>query len=181
MAHVGSLLSERDPILLWGILNELAAELKGFREQLEIILAGVIGEEVLHSLSTYGLTQNLRNLGYVSHREALQLQHNSQLLLLLEIDSKNTRAIIPGKLFEYLRANRPIIAIGPKGSDIQDIIEDTESGFYFDLSEKRALKETISKAYISFLNGTLKSRSKDISKYSRKNLTKAMATVIKGL
>ena len=181
LAHVGSLLSERNPIVLWEVLNELAAEIDGFRDHLEITLAGVIGEEVLTSLTTYGLSENVRNVGYVSHREALQLQHNSQVLLLLEIDSKNTRAIIPGKLFEYLRAKRPILAIGPAGSDIKGIVEQTQSGYYFNFSEKGSLKEAIKQMFEDYSKGTLTSLSTNISKYSRKNLTEQMASLLNGL
>ena len=61
----------------------------------------------------------MKLLGYVSHSEALQMQHDAQVLLLLEIDRPETKAIIPGKLFEYFAAERPIVALGPKGSDIE--------------------------------------------------------------
>ena len=87
LAHIGSLLSERNPEVLWKVLCELASEEPGFREATEIVLAGVVGDSILASISHYGLTNNVRNLGYVSHKEALQLQYNAQLLLLLEIDS----------------------------------------------------------------------------------------------
>jgi hypothetical protein len=42
--------------------------------------------------------------------------------LLIEINSKETQSIIPGKLFEYMVSGRPIIAIGPNDSDFADII-----------------------------------------------------------
>jgi len=139
IAHIGSLLSERNPRILWEVLNELACEVAGFRDDLEIVLAGVIGEEILESISSFGLSQNLRNVGYVSHKEALQLQHNAQLLLLLEIDSPETRAIIPGKLFEYIRAERPIVAIGPEGSDIKAVLKESTSGTFFTSAESLSL------------------------------------------
>ena len=181
LAHIGSLLSERDPIVLWEVLEELAATIQGFRDDLEITLAGAIGEEILESISSYGLSQNVRNLGYVSHQEALQLQHNAQLLLLLEIDSPQTRAIIPGKLFEYLRAKRPVIALGPEGSDIKEIVQKTRCGDYFNFSEKEALKASLKAAYNDYRNGTLACTSIEIENYSRERLTAQMAAVLKQL
>ena len=93
-----------------------------------IKLAGTVSEEIMESISEFGLSSNCELIGYVSHSEALQLQHNSQLLLLVEMDRLETRSIIPGKLFEYLAAHRPIIGIGPEGSDIEGILDETNSG-----------------------------------------------------
>ena len=179
LAHIGSLLAERNPIVLWEVVSELAAEVEGFREDVEITLAGVVGDSILRSLSSFGLTANIRNLGYVSHDEAVQLQHNAQILLLLEIDSLETKVIIPGKLFEYLSAQRPIIALGPEGSDVKEIITTTESGYYFNPSQKNQLKEQLLTYYRKFQQGTLHSTSKEIESYSRKNLTQNMAQILK--
>tara|TARA_R100000935_G_scaffold42923_1_gene65275 strand:+ start:95172 stop:96452 length:1281 start_codon:yes stop_codon:yes gene_type:complete len=181
IAHIGSLLSERNPALLWEVLNELAYKVEGFREDLEIVLAGVVGEEISESVSSFGLSQNLRNVGYVSHKEALQLQHNAQLLLLLEIDSPETRAIIPGKLFEYIRAERPIIAIGPDGSDIKAVLEESKSGTFFTSAEKKQLKTSIVDFYKAYKNDGIQGGAVHISKYTRKHLTKKMAQILKEL
>jgi hypothetical protein len=80
----------------------------------------------------------LNNLGYVSHGEAIAHQRRSQVLLLIEIDSEDTKSIIPGKLFEYMVSNRPIIGIGPKNSDFAEIITTTNTGCNY--SEKVNLK-----------------------------------------
>jgi hypothetical protein len=181
IAHIGSLLSERNAIFLWEVLAELASEVHGFRDDLELVLAGIVGEEILESISSFGLSQNLRNVGYVSHKEALQLQHNSQLLLLLEIDSLETRAIIPGKLFEYIRAERPIIAIGPKGSDIKAVLEESGSGMFYAVAEKEALKSSILNFYKAFQVGEIMSIQADSSKYTRQYLTEKMAHFLQQL
>jgi hypothetical protein len=81
----------------------------------------------------------LNNLGYVSHGEAIAHQRRSQVLLLIEIDSEDTK-YYPGKLFEYMVSNRPIIGIGPKNSDFAEIITTTNTGVFFNYSEKVNLK-----------------------------------------
>ncbi|MAZ73893.1 MAG: glycosyl transferase family 1 [Flavobacteriaceae bacterium] len=180
IAHIGSLLSERNPVVLWEILSELVSNIEGFREDFELVLAGVVGEEILESISGYGLSKNIRNVGYVSHKEALQLQHNAQLLLLLEIDSPETRAIIPGKLFEYIRAERPIIALGPVGSDIEQILKET-GGQYYTSAEKKRLKNSLVKYYNAYKKEGIASVSVASSKYTRRNLTQEMAHILKQL
>jgi|TARA_R100000479_G_scaffold130736_1_gene68731 glycosyltransferase involved in cell wall biosynthesis len=179
IAHIGSLLSERNPTVLWNVFSELVSENKEFANDFQLTLAGTISESVVDSIKQNGLEDNLKLLGYVSHSEALQMQHEAQVLLLLEIDRPETKAIIPGKLFEYFAAERPIVALGPKGSDIEQLIRETESGQFFAYSEKGKLKSNILKLYSEYKKGELKVSSKNISKYSRKNLTKHMAETIK--
>lgn len=180
ISHIGSLLSERNPEILWQILSENCNNNSSFKKDLELKFAGAVSDEVKHSLEKFGLIENCVFLGYVSHLEALRLQNQSQVLLLVEIDSPDTQAIIPGKIFEYLAAKRPIIAIGPKGSDIKEIIEETESGKFFDWSG-HSLENEILQHYNNFKKGELNVLSRGIEKYSRRELTRQMATLVKAV
>jgi len=93
----------------------------------------------------------------VPHQEAIAYQKKSQILLLIEIDSEDTTCIIPGKLFEYMVSNRPIVALGPKGSDVERIIKETNTGNYFSYSEYESLKRIILEHYKAFQSKTLQS------------------------
>ena len=94
---------------------------------------------VVDSIRTHGLEKYLNCIGYVSHEEAIAYQKRSQLLVLIEINSEDTKAIIPGKLFEYMISETPLIAIGPEESDVEKIIISTNTGAYFNYSEKQKL------------------------------------------
>ncbi|MBP4143121.1 glycosyltransferase family 4 protein [Flavobacterium sp. P4023] len=178
LAHIGSFLSERNPLILWESLVELVHEIPDFKSHLEIKLIGAVSQEVLETITQFGLNFYLNNLGYVSHKEAIAHQRKSQVLLLIEIDSEDTKSIIPGKLFEYMVSNRPIIAIGPEGSDFAEIITNTNTGVFLKYSEKMKLKSVILDFYNQFLEGKLQSNGVGLQKYSRKSLTKELAHLI---
>jgi glycosyltransferase involved in cell wall biosynthesis len=178
LAHIGSFLSERNPLILWESLVELLHEIPDFKSHLEIKLIGAVSQEVLETITQFGLNAYLNNLGYVSHAEAIAHQRKSQVLLLIEIDSEDTKSIIPGKVFEYMVSNRPIIAIGPNGSDFAEIITETNTGVFFDYSEKMKLKSVILDFYNQFLEGKLQANGVGLQRYSRKNLTKELSQLI---
>lgn len=178
LAHIGSFLSERNPLVLWESLVELMNEISDFKSHLEIKLIGAVSQEVLETITQFELQPYLNNLGYVSHTEAIAHQRKSQVLLLIEINSVDTKSIIPGKLFEYMVSERPIIAIGPKDSDFAEIITTTNTGVFFDYSEKTKLKSVILDFYNQFLEGKLQSNAVGLQKYSRKSLTKELAQLI---
>ncbi|MBX2827528.1 MAG: glycosyltransferase family 4 protein [Flavobacteriaceae bacterium] len=181
LVHVGSLLSNRNPEVLWKVLAELVRENEAFKKALQIKLVGAVGQEILASVQDHGLRHFTKVPGYVSHSEALQLQHNAQVLLLVEMDKEETKAIIPGKLFEYLRAERPIVAFGPKGSDIKVILDETQSGQFFEYQEHHELKQELLQLFDNYQNSTLGVSSKNIKQYSRRELTRKMAELLKGL
>ncbi len=171
LAHIGSFLSDRNPEILWKSLQELVLEIPEFARNLEIKLIGKVSQEVLDAISNFKLNDFVNNLGYISHQEAIEHQQKSQVLLLIEIDSDDTKCIIPGKLFEYMVSERPIIGIGPKNSDFQEILVNTNSGLFFEYSEKENLKKSILEYYNLYLNKNLKSNAINLEQYSRKNLT----------
>ena len=178
LAHIGSFLSERNPQLLWESLLELLNEVPGFKSNLEIKLIGAVSQQVLETISQFGLNSYLNNLGYVSHHEAIAHQKKSQVLLLIEINSEETKSIIPGKLFEYMVSDRPIIAIGPNGSDFAEIITNTNTGVFFDYSEKVKLKSVLLGFYNQYLEGKLQSNAVGLQQYSRKSLTEKLIELI---
>lgn len=178
ISHIGSLLSERNPEVLWQVLRDLIEELDGFKDDFQLNFIGFLSDNIIESLKKYNLTNYIDNIGYVSHKEAIKFQKKSQVLLLIEINSEDTKCIVPGKLFEYMVSNRPIISIGPKGSDVEKIIKETNTGNYFYYSDYDLLKTTIINHYKAYKNNTLESHPIGLQKYSRKNLTKQLAELL---
>ena len=178
LSHIGSLLSDRNPINLWRVLGELIEEDEGFLNDFQLNLVGEISQNVFDSIVKYISIKNVNEIGYVSHKEAIMFQKKSQLLLQIEIDSEDTKCIIPGKLFEYMVSNRPIIALGPEGSDVQQILKETNTGNYFLYEEHDTLKAQILQHYKSYKENNLRTHGIGLQKYSRRELTKKLAQLL---
>lgn len=179
LAHIGSLLSERNPKILWEAINEVLEENEAIARLFELKLIGAVSEDVLLSIKESGLENFVNHIGYVSHERALQEQKCSQVLLLIEINSEETKCIIPGKVFEYIVSERPIIAIGPEKADFASIIKETNTGKFFTYDDKELIKKHILELFNAFLKDELKVHAVGLQKYSRKALTSELASVLK--
>ncbi|MEO9076168.1 MAG: glycosyl transferase family 1 [Gelidibacter sp.] len=181
LAHIGSLLSERNPKVLWKVLGDLIAENEDFSQEFVLRLIGVVSDDVLNEIYRFIPEKNTDIVGYVNHEEALMYQRQSRLLLLIEIDSEDTKAIIPGKLFEYMVAETPIISVGPKDSDVERIITSTNTGRYFYYDAASELREHLLTCFSNYKNATLATYPIGLQQYSRKSLTKKLADLITSL
>ena len=179
IAHIGSLLSDRNPKILWEVLAEMVREVPHFAEDFSLCFAGKVSEEIEEEIYNQGLTPYYTYKGYISHQQAVQLQKSSQVLLLIEIDSEDTQGIIAGKLFEYIVSGRPIIAIGPKDWDVTPILTETQTGSFVSYTDKAALKAQLLSYYHLYRLGTLKASPKNVAKYSRKALTEQLVKLLK--
>jgi hypothetical protein len=103
---------------------------------------------------------------------------STQVLLLIEINSVDTKAIIPGKLFEYLVSGTPILGIGPENSEIEDIITSTNTGSYFTYSQEALLKAHILDLFKKYQSNSLQVNAIGLNPYSRKELTRKLASLI---
>lgn len=178
ISHIGSLLSGRNPHNLWQALSELVTENETFGNDLQLDFMGVVSQEVMDALHHFGLAQYLDIKGYSSHAKAVKKQQESQVLLLVEIDSLETQGIIPGKLFEYMASRRPILAIGPKNWEAGKIILDTRTGNVFDHGDIVPLKSILLDWYKLYKNQELNIEGNGIGQYSRENLTGQLAKLI---
>ena len=111
----------------------------------------------------------------IPHNQIISRMLEAGILLLLIPQVPQNEGILTGKLFEYLGAKSPILAIGPKNGDAEKIIELTQSGKYFTYNniDKISIND-ISELYSTIPNEEFKN-------YSRKNTTKKLVDIIKSL
>lgn len=179
ISHVGTLAFDRNPTALWQALVELTHESPAFAKRLQIHFAGKTDQQVTQSLIDLGMEKHIVDHGYISHQEAISLMCTSPLLLLLVNQSENNaKGRVPGKVFEYLAAARPILCIGPPDSSIGRILEESEAGVSIDFQEKEEMKTLIRKQFEAFEQGEAGASVGSIEQYSRQALTKRLALML---
>jgi hypothetical protein len=181
ITHIGMMNDDRNPKILWNVLSEIAEENSEFEKDLEIKLVGKVSEYCLEEINIKGLSENLNRIDYLPHSEVSSHQQSSQVLLLVLNDVPSARGIITGKIFEYLNANRPILAIGPTDGDLSEILNSTNAGVLIDFNDTTSLKSTLLEFYRLYKEKSLQVYSMNIEQYHRRNLTKKLSKIIKGL
>jgi glycosyltransferase involved in cell wall biosynthesis len=109
--------------------------------------------EYAESLS---LGDRIELLGDVSRRRSLELQRDSEVLLLLIPESGGRgRGVVTGKIFEYLAAERPILAAVPPDGAAAELVRDTGAGVVVPSDDEGALREALLDLHRRWKAGTL--------------------------
>ena len=179
LVHVGMLNADRNPKILWKVLSELIVENENFANDFQLKLIGKLAKEVTQSIEKHQLATVVKNIDYLPHKEVISHQKSAQILLIAVNKVPSAKGILTGKIFEYLQANRPIIAIAPTDGDLAEIIQATNSGISIGFDDEVKLKKSILELYNAYKNANLVIDSKGVEQYHRKELTNKLALIIK--
>ena len=168
--HVGLMNADRNPITLWKVLSKICNNDSDFKNDLKIELIGKVDALVIEAIEKNNLKSNTELVDYLPHKEVLKHQSSAQVLLLPINRVPFAKGIITGKIFEYLLARRPILAIAPKEGDLAEIIIKTNAGIVVDFEDEIGLEKAIFKFYKEYKKNDLQVHSKNIDQYSRENL-----------
>jgi glycosyltransferase involved in cell wall biosynthesis len=106
-----------------------------------------------------GLGDRFELVPYASHHRALELQRSSDALLLLIPEAGGRgRGVLSGKVFEYLAAERPILAVVPPDGAAAELIREVGSGVVAAPDDVGAIREALTGLHerwqAGLLNGT---------------------------
>ena len=178
ITHTGLFAADGNPLALWKVLGILAASEPGFREDLRIRLVGKVDKEVLESIKAAGLSANVVALGPQNHATAILEQRAATVLLLPMRNDAQYRPILPGKLFEYLAARRPILGIGQEDGAMARVLFSAKAGITADWEDTAPMRAFLANAWRQHCEGGVPATDGDISPYTRRNLTHALAQLL---
>lgn len=179
--HAGNINAEfRDPIPLFRALR--AAEDRGdvdlSKVRLRFIGPGEYAESaaVTREIEQLNLRECVVFEPRIPYDQALQQIVEADLLLLMQA-SDDTVGLVPAKLFEYLRARRPVLALVREGA-AQTVLDETHGGWAVDPAYGEKLNQVVAEAYDLWRSDRLGERAaapERLQRYSRRNLTKELS------
>ena len=178
ITHIGLMNADRNSKMLWEVLAEICDENLAFKSDFQLKLIGKMDASVLKEIAKHELSENVEIVNYIAHKEVVEFQKKSQVLLLVVNNVPSAKGIVTGKIFEYLMAKRPILAIAPTDGDLAGIIKQTNAGYVVDFNDGVLLKKTILDLYLKFCNNNLVVASENIEQFNRKQLTAKVAEMI---
>lgn len=181
VTYAGLMNDDRNPKVLWNALGKMVEADPGFKSDLRIRMVGSCSPDVLKSIEEKGLVDNLDNLGYQDHDQVARYQQSAQVLLLTVNEVPSAKGIVTGKVFEYMQARRPILAIGPTDGDLARILEETRAGVILDFGDEAGMTKAVQGLYRQYKTGSLAVNSRNIERYHRRNLTGELFEMLKEL
>ncbi len=174
LMHAGLLNSFRDSPEFWKVCARFFSEndVNG-----KVVLRGMLDSDIKDRLLNSSLASHLDIEGSVPHKEVIELYQKSFVLLLFMNNSQNASGHIPGKLFEYLAANRWILAIGDPNGASARIIRESGHGKVVAWDDPKAMKEALDE-YFQFYREKRLPDPDTIRKYSRESLAQQLAVYL---
>ena len=169
LVHTGLFAADGNPLNLWDALAERCAADPDFRERLQIRLAGKVDRPITDAIRERGLGPNLVELGYLPHDETVREQRAADILLLPLRQEPEYAKVLPGKIFEYLAARRPVLGIGQEDGAAATVLRDAGAGEMYDWDKKEEL--------LAFLDAE-HPETASIDKYTRRALTAQLTKIL---
>jgi hypothetical protein len=178
VTYTGSMYGKRNPETFLKAVEELVSESKIDKNKIRLRFVGRVGNEVLKMFENETLKGSFDIIGYLPHSESIKLILQSEALLMVVDDYKGNEEIVPGKVFEYLGAKRPIITIAPEGA-VGELITATNSGMIAKSDDIIRIKEIFLKYYNDFFSGNLfiNQNEYEVNKYERRGVARQLAEI----
>jgi len=175
ITHAGSFFGKRDP----------RPFLQAFHEANLDAVARFVGDfrsSDREWAETLDLGDRLELVGYLPRAESLRLQRDSEALLLLVPEAGGRgKGVLSGKVFEYLAAGRPILAVVPPEGAAAELVRETGSGVVVAPDDVDGIRAALVAMHSQFANGGLPGvelSTRDEERLSRRARIEEMAALV---
>jgi hypothetical protein len=178
LSYIGVLEQLRNPENLWKVLSDIVQEDSDFAQNFELRFVGRVDDIILENLQSSPLKDNLNLVGYIPHEQSVKEMENADMLLITNFPKQESAGIIPGKIFEYLATQNPILSVGPEKADVEKILNETKAGDHFTYQDHEAIRSFVLQNYNNWKDNTVNQNSENLMQFSRRNLTTNLASLL---
>ncbi|MBN2414763.1 glycosyltransferase family 4 protein [bacterium] len=177
LTYTGSLYGKRSPEVLLNATARLLERDPSLQSQLRLRFVGRADPAFLRSFERFpGIVEYIP---YVPHAESIAFLLNSSALLLIIDDAPVNRGILTGKLYEYLGARRPVLALAPEG-EAADLIRELGAGTVAGPGDSAEVEKQLAAMITAWRQGTLTWNADEtrIAALDRRVLTGRLAALL---
>lgn len=169
---------KRDPLMFFEAIQQLITTGELNPAQLKIRFWGSKNYWLDQEIKKFKMEAYANQFGMLPRDEILSRQRESQILLLLTWNNPKEEGVYTGKLFEYLGARRPILALGPKGV-VSELLEETRAGILVSnlLECKKAIRK-FSDEFHATGQVSYSGQESELNKYSHIEMARKFAEVL---
>ena len=160
-------------------LDQLVREHPGIETKIQVRLIGEIAAEYADAVRSLEATGMVRAYGPQAHATTLQMVLGSEVLVILQGGERFLSSHIPAKVFEYLCARKPIVAIA-KAGDLTEIVTKSGLGIVISPHSVEELTRVLWDLYTDYADGRLARVPNDayIRSFERAALTQQLAMIL---
>lgn len=144
--------------------------------KIRVQMVGNFNPDVVGQISAMRLTGYVQLTGYQPHKKSIELLRSADLLLLIIGSGTGMEGVVTGKIFEYLAARKPILALVPPGS-AAELVCSARAGVVVPPDDVNAICSALVELYARWESHELKIDSDQavILPYDRRSLTGRLA------
>lgn len=180
ITYSGSLYGPRNPKNFFKAIELLLERNEIDPSKILLRFVGRTGADLHDMFEAPKIKPLVERLDYVPHSQAVELISKSDALLLIVDDIPSVEHIVPGKVYEYLGAMRPILAIAEPQGAIGELLKETRGGEAVAQKDIEGQARVIRGFYETWLRGESPASRMDataISNYERREATRKLGEV----
>ncbi|MGE5479350.1 MAG: glycosyltransferase [Chloroflexota bacterium] len=180
LTYTGSMYGRRNPAALFKAIEILLEKGLIIRDEFKLKFIGRFGPEVKEMFSAASFKKSLEIIDYMPHGESVKQLMLSDANLLVVDESKESAEIVPGKVYEYIGAGKPVFAIAPVEGAIAELIRETRAGEVAHQSDVEKIADILLRFIRNFRTGEsfYNPNMDEIMKYERRESARALASLL---
>lgn len=154
ISHIGGLAQSRSVQCILSAMGGLNQEIL---DDIELHLVGAASKENEQYIERSTVRKHIKRVPFCTYKDALNEMVRSDVLVILLALKEDGCFALTGKLFEYLRAGKPVLAICPQNSELWNLVESHNLGISVDIGDIEGIKQSITTLHRLWEDGSLSS------------------------